>query len=384
MRIAQLSSNVERVPPAGYGGTELVVSLLTDELIERGHEVHLFGVGGSNTRANLVSVVDQPMRTADIPVRRWPAYDIMLLMKLREMRDRFDIIHNHMGWQALPWLAEIGLPVVNTNHNLVKSYCSPIYLGYKYLPYVAISEAYRRLNYPDELNYVATIYNGIDLERLTFEDAQDVFHEPMMAGAMTSTTRSQTSALSDKTHRANTGRERTYLLFLGRLCQDKGTKEAIEIARKLAMPLVIAGKVDPADQRYFDECVKPFINDDDIKFIGEVNHEAKVSLYRGAVATVYPINFDEPFGLVMAESMATGTPVMAFDRGSVREVLSEGETAVIGKTVDELVSRFDEVKGIRPEKCRQRVEALFSKRQLVDSYEVLYGRWVDLRSSISP
>jgi glycosyltransferase involved in cell wall biosynthesis len=160
------------------------------------------------------------------------------------------------------------------------------------------------------------------------------------------------------------------------VCQDKGTKEAIEIARRLGMPLVIAGKIDEADQRYFDECVKPHLNDG-IKFIGEVNHAEKSGLYRGAVATVYPINFDEPFGLVMAESMATGTPVMAFDRGSVREVLAEGETAVIGQTVDELVSRFDEVKNIRPEKCRQRVEALFSKRQMVDAYEELYGRLVD-------
>jgi glycosyltransferase involved in cell wall biosynthesis len=227
MRIAQLSSNVERVPPPGYGGTELVVSLLTDELIERGHEVCLFGVGGSKTKASLVSVVDEPMRTADIPVRRWPAYDIMLLMKLHQLRDRFDIIHNHMGWQALPWLAEIGLPVVSTNHNLVKSYCSPIYLGYKYLPYVAISEAYRRLNYPDELNYVATIYNGIDLDRFPINDTQEVFHEPLMAGSLASNTRSQTSAFSDKTQRSTASQERSYLLFLGRVCQDKGTKEAI-------------------------------------------------------------------------------------------------------------------------------------------------------------
>jgi glycosyltransferase involved in cell wall biosynthesis len=359
MRIAQLSSNVEQVPPPGYGGTELVVSLLTEELLRRGHKVTLFGVGNSETKADLVSVVDEPVRSADIPVRRWPAYDIRLLMKLREMRDSFDIVHNHMGWQALPFLAELQIPVVSTNHNLIKPYCAPIYLGYKNLPYVAISQAYRRMNFPDQLNYVATIYNGIDTQ---------LFQGNRSKGAA-----SQRPVFSNPAPAAS----KSYLLFIGRLCQDKGTEKAIQIAEKLQLPIILAGKVDNADQDYFDNCVQPYLRNPNVEFIGEVNHQQKVELYQNAIATVYPIEFDEPFGLVMAESMAAGTPVMALDRGSVKELLVDGETAIIGNTIDELIERFPEVESIDPDCCRQRVDALFSKNHMVDGYERLYERLME-------
>jgi glycosyltransferase involved in cell wall biosynthesis len=344
MRIAQLSSNVESVPPGGYGGTELVLNLLSEELVARGHEVTLFATGDSQTSGRLVSVVDKPLRTApDIPVRRWQAYDIQLLLKLRQMRDQFDVVHNHMGWQALPYLDALGLPVVSTNHNPIKKYCAPIYLAYKHLPYVAISDAYRRLNYGDQLNYVATVYNGIDVSRFTDDEAET---------------------------------DKAYLLFIGRLCEDKGTAPAIEIAKRLKLPIKLAGKVDDADVQYFEKNVKPHLAGREVEYVGEVNHQQKLKLYQGAIATVYPIAFEEPFGLVMAESLAAGTPVLALDRGSVREVLSDGETAIIGNSIEELVSRFERLKEIRSENCTRRVNKLFSKERMVDSYVDVYNKLV--------
>lgn len=352
MRIAQLAGNVEKVPPDGYGGTELVVSLLTEELVKRGHEVTLFASGDSRTDARLVSVVDKPLRTADdIPKRRWQAYDILALTRLREMVDQFDIVHNHMGWQALPWAEKFRIPMVTTNHNPVKKYCAPIYMAYKDLNYVAISEAYRKLNYPDDLNYVATIYNGIDTNDFAASPGENGGH-----------------ANGDDGDSKN-------LLFMGRICQDKGTAEAIEFAQRVNMPLVIAGKVDSADQVYFEQKVKPQLDNTTIKFIGEVSYGEKIRLYKEAVAVVYPINFEEPFGLVMAEALAAGAPVLAFKRGSVPELLTDKETAIVGTTVDDLVARFPEARGISAQACRKRAE-MFSKRRMVDAYFGLYERLI--------
>jgi glycosyltransferase involved in cell wall biosynthesis len=342
MRIAQLASNVEQVPPKGYGGTEIVISNLTEELVKRGHDVTLFASGDSRTAARKVAVTPLAVRQAGEPARRWSAFDIRTLMKLHEMRDQFDIVHNHIGYLALPWLENLGIPVVTTNHNPIKDYCAPIYLHHAKLPFVAISEAYKRLNYPDQLNYVATIYNGIDVTGF----------------------------------KANGDDARGYLLFIGRLCEDKGTDQAIDLAKKLHLPIVLAGKVDVADQDYFESKVRPHLNARDVRFVGEVNHRQKVDLYTHAIATVYPVNFEEPFGLVMAESLASGTPVLAFDRGSVREVLSDGETALIGHSVDELVQRFPHLKEINAENCRARVKKMFSKDRMVDAYEQLYCKLI--------
>lgn len=344
MRIAQLAGNVEKVPPDGYGGTELVISMLTEELVNRGHEVTLFASGDSETKARLISVVDRPLcRAEDIPARRWQAYDTLSLTRLREMIDDFDIVHNHQGWQALPWAEKFGKVMVSTNHHLVEDYCAPIYLAHKHLNYVAISEAYRHSNYPDDLNYVATIYNGIDTH--DFEESNG---------------------------------NRKNLLFIGRICNDKGTAEAIEFAKRVQVPLVIAGKVDVADEAYFESRVKPQIDDTHIKFVGEVTYDEKVKLYKDAIAVVCPINFDEPFGLVMAEALAAGAPVLAFRRGCVPEVLTDRENAIVGTTVDELVARFDEAKSITSAACRKRAE-VFSKERMVDAYEELYERLLSER-----
>jgi len=343
MRIAQIATNVESVPPGGYGGTELIVSLLTEELVARGHEVTLFATGDSKSRARLISTIEGPLRTAvDQPSTHWPAFDIRTLIKLEKHQDEFDIVHNHMGWQALPCLNNLrkrGLSVLSTNHNPVKDYVRDIYFEYAKLPFIAISKSYARLNYPEQINYAATVYNGIDINLFAGDD-QDT---------------------------------REGLLFIGRLGQDKGTAKAIDIARALDLPLTLAGKVDKNDEDYFQREVQPRIAAyNKVKFIGEVGLEQKIQLYRKAIAVVYPIDFDEPFGLVMAESLASGTPVMAFDRGSVREVLVDKVTAVIGNDADDLIKRFPEIQKMSADACRKRAFDNFSVKTMVDKYEHFY------------
>jgi glycosyltransferase involved in cell wall biosynthesis len=351
MRIAQLGTLTESIPPFGYGGIELIVSSLTEELVRRGHQVTLFASGDSRTQAELVSVVPRALRLdTELPIRRWAAYDLRSLLELERRQDSFEIIHNHMGYQALPFLRSFRVPSVTTLHNPVKDYCRDIFLTCRQLPYVAISNAYRRLNYAGQLNYVATIYNGIEIERFNYDP----------------------------------GARRDYLLFLGRICYDKGAAPAIEIARRLGIPLKMAGKLDPADRQYYEEKIKLELKPPDIEYLGEVDFAGKVELYSKAVAVVYPLAFDEPFGLVMAEALASGTPVMALDRGSVREVVADGQTGIVAASPAELVDRFGEIQHIRPEECRRQAEANFSTARMVDAYELLYGEIVRSQSEQNP
>src|SRR5271168_680079 len=343
MRIAHLATNVESVPPLGYGGTEIIINLLTEALDSGGHEVTLFASGDSKTKARLISVTECGLRTnPKILQRQWQSFDLQTLLKLKHMKGEFDLIHNHMGYQALPFLDELGVPSLTTVHNPIKPYNYPIYQEFKHMPYVAISDAFRRLNHGELLNYVATVYNGIDLDLYPYPESG----------------------------------KRDYLLFLGRICHDKGTADAIDIAASLGLPLKIAGKVDEPDRPYFDEQVKPRLSAS-IEYLGEVNHQQKLKLYAGAVALLHPINFDEPFGLTLVESLAEGTPVAAIGRGSIPEVLSDRETAVIGNTKQELIERFGEIEKIEPQSCRRRVQEKFSKERMVDDYLKLYDRLVN-------
>ncbi|MBU6450574.1 MAG: glycosyltransferase family 4 protein [Cyanobacteria bacterium REEB67] len=345
MRIALLASNIDSIPPLGNGGTEQVVSLLADALVESGHDVTLFGAGDSRTQAKLASVHDTALRSdRNVRVQDWPAYEMRSLIKLQEMQDQFDVVHNHMGYQALPAMASLNTPHVTTVHEPIRPFCAPIYLKYSHLPYVAISEASKKLNYGDKLNYQTVIYNGISVGEF----------------------------LSENTLDSASGQARKYLLFLGRICRDKGTMEAIEIARKLALPLIIAGKLDQADEPYFRTYVEPYLEPGKIDFIGEVDYSKKLDLFGGAIAVLYPIAVDEPFGIVMAEAMASGTPVLALDRGAVREVLIDTKTAVIGKSVGELITRFGEIALIDPKNCQLRALEMFSVEKMTARYEKLY------------
>jgi glycosyltransferase involved in cell wall biosynthesis len=338
MRIAQLAPLAETVPPKLYGGSELVVSLLTEELVKRGHEVTLFASADSVTSSRLISRAPTGLRQAeDIPPTRWPAYELKSLLALESMQNQFDLVHSHMGYSALPFLRNLKCLSLSTNHNPVKDYCSEIYLKFRELPFVAISNAYRRLNFPLDLNYVATVYNGIDI------------------GISVDLTR-----------------VRRYLLFLGRICSDKGTAEAVQIARMLSLPIVLAGKVDDYDREYFDTLVKPLLSEPGVEYVGEISASEKAKLYAGAIATVCPIKFDEPFGLVFAESLAAGTPVMAFNRGAAAEVVDDGKTGILGDTVEDLISRFGEIENISREVCRESARLRFGKERMANEYEALY------------
>lgn len=345
MRIAQLAPLVESVPPRAYGGTELVVSLLTEELVKRGHEVTLFASGDSQTKANLINIIPESLRQSQDNYRhRWNTYDVKSILTLKKMQGQFDIIHNHMGYIALPFLSQFDCPVVTTNHNNVSDYCSDIYFEFGQMPFVAISNAYRKLNFPEKLNYVDVVYNGIELDDLKLAEGKKV--------------------------------SRQYLLFIGRISKAKGTAQAIEIACELGIPLKIAGKVDASDINYFETEVKTKLQHPLVDYIGEITLEQKTKLYAGAQAVVYPIDFDEPFGLVMAEALAAGTPVMAYDRGSVREVISDGMTGVIGNNTKDLIARFDEIGNIQPEKCMEHARNNFSKERMTRDYEKVYNSLV--------
>lgn len=340
MRIAQLAPLAESVPPKGYGGSELIVNLLTEELVKRGHDVTLFATADSQTEGRLIECAPQGLRASSIAPTRWHAYNIKALIKLEEMQDQFDIIHNHMGYAALPALSKLRCPVVTTNHNPLYDYCKDIYFAYGKMQFISISDAYKRLNYPEKVNYITTVYNGINLDDFSIDESI----------------------------------ERKHLLFLGRLCADKGTKEAIEIAGKLDMPIVLAGKVDRNDEPYFNEFIKPRLKESKVEFVGEVSTQEKNSLYNSAIATLCPINFEEPFGLVFSESLACGTPVMALRRGAAPEVVSDGQTGVIGDSIEELVERFSEIGNITQQTCRERVARLFSKEKMTDSYLKAFER----------
>lgn len=344
MKIAQLAPLIESVPPDGYGGTELVVSLLTEELVRRGHEVTLFATGDSSTSARLVSVVSEGLRKACPEHRyRWPAYDLRSLLKLKEMSCEFDIVHNHMGYPALPFLEALNCPVVTTNHNPISDYCADAYLAFAELPYISISDSYRRLNYPNQLNYIATVYNGIDTDRYFCEQ----------------------------------NKTRSYLLFIGRISAAKGTSVAIDIAQRLGLPIKLAGKIDASDEAYFANQVKSKLAPPNVEFLGEVTEQEKVDLYRGAIATLYPINFEEPFGLVMAESLASGTPVLALNRGSVQEVVSDQETGIIAETSEQLLEKFIAIESLSADACRTRARELFGKERMTQQYEFVYKQLME-------
>lgn len=338
MRIAQLAPLIESVPPHGYGGTELVVSHLTEELVKMGHEVTLFATADSRTDARLVATAASGLRASGVPVHRWSCYELENILSLMRMQNQFDVIHNHLGFYALPFLENASCAVLTTNHNPIMDYCKNVYLEYSDQPFVSISDAYQRYNFADRLNYVARVYNGIEV------DAFRPVENP----------------------------RQDYVLFIGRICEAKGTREAIEIAKAVDKPLIIAGKIDPADTEYYETHVKHLIDGQSINYIGEVNFSEKLSLYQHALAVIYPINFEEPFGLVMAEAMATGTPTVALDRGSVREVLSDRETAVIGSTVQELIERFAEIYDLDRSACINRARSLFSKDKMAKEYSKVY------------
>jgi glycosyltransferase involved in cell wall biosynthesis len=289
MRIAQIAPLFERVPPRLYGGTERVVSYLTEELVRQGHEVTLFASGDSRTTAKLVRCCDVALRLN--PVVRDPLpYHLIMLEEVQQRLSQFDVLHFHIDYLHAPLIRGFAKRTVTTHHGrLDLPELAPFYGVFRDLPLVAISDTQR--DYLKHANWVGTVPHGLPRELLPFH--------PKPSGG--------------------------YLAFLGRISPEKGPDRAIEIAAKAGLPLKIAAKVDRVDQAYWDERIRPMVQaHPNVEFIGEIGEHDKARFLGEAAARVFPINWPEPFGLVMIEAMACGTPVVAFRRGSVPEIIEHG------------------------------------------------------------
>ncbi len=336
MRIAQVAPLWERVPPPAYGGIELVVGLLCDELVRRGHDVTLFASGDSITLAKLESVHPRALRL-DPTVKEYPIYEMLQLSQVYERAGEFDIIHSHMGCSALPYANLVKTPTIHTLHGVFTPDNEKLYSHARKQPYVSISNAQRepRLN----LNCMATVYNGIDTSIYEF------YPDPQTP---------------------------PYLAFLGRLSPEKGPHIAIEIAKRTGWHLKMAGKVDVVDVEYFEQEIKPHIDGKQIEYLGEANHAQKCELMGKAVATLFPITWREPFGLVMVESMVTGTPVIAMALGSTPEVIVHGKTGFLCHSIDECIVAIDKAAELNRAACREHVLNNFSVQRMTEGYEAVY------------
>ncbi|MFP4431585.1 MAG: glycosyltransferase family 4 protein [Spirochaetaceae bacterium] len=330
MRIAVLSPIAWRTPPRAYGPWELVASHLTEGLVEAGHDVTLFATADSQTRAQLQAVAPAPYEEEkSLDPKVWECLHIANLM---EQADRFDLIHNHFDFLPLSYSRLISTPMVTTIHGFSSPKILPVYRRYNdRVHYISISDADRS----PELDYLATVYNGVDPEKFTFVP-----------------------------------RASDYLLFLGRIHNDKGTREAIRIAKAAGLPLVIAGIVQ--DRSYFNRYVKPAIDGTSIRYLGPAGPELRDQLLGNALALLHPINFDEPFGLTVVESMLTGTPVIAVRRGSMQELILDGETGFLVEdardAADAVLRLSREPDIIDRRRCRDWAMERFTVSRMVQGY----------------
>ena len=337
MKIAQIAPLCERVPPLAYGGTEFIVSLITEELVRRGHEVTLFAAGDSQTTARLEACCPKALRVWGTSQAENQVYQKLQLNRVFKRAREFDLIHSHVGSAVFPYADFVNTPTLHTIHNTIIPGKEPLWLDTCHQNFISISDSQRRDDL--QLNYLATVYNGIDASKYPFYPKPD---------------------------------SSPYLAFLGRMSSDKGPHLAIEIAKRTGSHLKMAGKVDPVDREFFERKVMPLIDGKQIEFLGEFNHQQKCLLLGGAVATLFPITWSEPFGLVMAESMAVGTPVIAMNMGSTPEVIEDGKTGFLGNSVEECIAALDRLEEIDRFACRDRVIANFSVERMVDGYEAVY------------
>jgi glycosyltransferase involved in cell wall biosynthesis len=336
MRIAVLSPISWRTPPLHYGPWESVVSLLTEELVRIGFDVTLFATGDSQTRGKLVAVSPRPYsedRSVDPKVA-----ECLHISEIFERADEFDIIHNHFDFLPLTYSGLVETPVLTTIHGFSSPKIIPVFKKYNARShYVAISESDKS----PELDYIATIHHGIDLAQFPFS-----------------------------------GAEGEYLLFFGRIHPDKGVREAIHVAQRAGIKLVIAGIIQ--DQDYFATEVEPYIDGTTVEYLGSVGPDRRAEVLSRAMALLHLISFDEPFGLSLVESMACGTPVIAFDRGSMREIIRDGETGYVVEDNEGAIDAVAAVRSIDRSICRTDVEDRFTSarmaRDYVRVYEKILGR----------
>jgi glycosyltransferase involved in cell wall biosynthesis len=337
MRIGMIAPPWFPLPPQRYGGIEFVVSLLTENLVARGHDVTLFASGDSETQARLSYIF---ARAPFDQMENGGHLEVMHSLEAYTRAREFDIIHDHDGLASRAMGALVhrltGTPVVATLHGPADPVTQQSLSSLRAdLRFIAISE-YQRRGFPD-LDFVGTIPNAIDVEHMPFSAEKE-----------------------------------DYLLFIGRMTPDKGAHTAIAVAERVGRQLIMAGKVNEGPERdYFAAEVEPHLSDK-IFFRGEVDHETKVELYRHARCTLFPIQWPEPFGLVMIESLACGTPVIAMRQGSVPEVIEDGRTGFIVDTVDEMVAALERIDEIDPAECRRAVTERFGSDVFVSAHEAAY------------
>jgi glycosyltransferase involved in cell wall biosynthesis len=338
LRIAQLAPLYERIPPKLYGGTERVVSYVTEELASRGHDVTLFATGDSKTAAHLSPGCPRALR-----LEGKPALGVCLQLPMisdiyRRLAGHFDVIHSHVDYWALPFAELTNLPTITTMHGrLDLPDLHPVYAHYSQAPLVSISEA-QRVPLPF-MNWIATIHHGIPRDLLRYSPA---------AGK--------------------------YFAFLGRISPEKRPDLAIDVALKAGIPLKIAAKVDAVDRDYFEAVIKPRLSPPAVEYVGEISDAEKSGFLGNALALLFTIDWPEPFGLAMIEAMACGTPVLARPFGSVPEIIRPGLTGFIESSVDELVAATKKIGELSRAACRKEFEARFTVETMVDRYEEVYHR----------
>jgi glycosyltransferase involved in cell wall biosynthesis len=336
MKIAQISPLIESTPPKLYGGTERMVSWLTEELVRQGHDVTLFATGDSVTDAKLEAFCPEALRL-DPRVKDTNPYYFVMLDALQRRADEFDVLHFHIDFFHYPSFRGMANKTLTTLHGRQDTHdLQPLHQTFPEMPLATISDS--QASFVRNRNIAGTVYHGLP---------QDLF-------------------------KPNYKPQGGYLAFLGRMAPDKRPDRAIAIARKLGVPLKMAAKVDAVDREYFEKEIEPLLKGDGVEFVGEINEGQKQDFLGNATALLFPIDWPEPFGLVMIEAMACGTPVLAFNEGSVPEVIDDSISGVIVSSIEEAVAAYPELIGLDRRIVRATFDERFSAARMAQDYVSLY------------
>lgn len=339
MKIAQIAPIVERVPPKKYGGTERIVHALTEELVKRGHEVTLFASGDSVSSAKVESVYPRGLREARLPeiygANAWTLLNIGLAYELQE---EFDVIHDHMAPLSLPAANVAQTPVVATMHGAFTPANRRLFQSLRGPAIVSISQS--QIFSAPNINHAGTVYNGLPMEHYPFAE-----------------------------------KDEGYLLYVGRLAMEKGVHFAIEVAEQLDLPLIIAAKLDAVDQPYFRSYVEPRLSER-VRWVGEVDEAERNALMQKARCFLHPVTWREPFGLTLIEAAACGCPVVAFNRGSIPEIVKTGVTGFVVEDTDSMIDAVEGISTISRAACREHALKNFSAKNMADGYEAIYRKMI--------
>jgi len=345
MKIAMIVPPWFKIPPEGYGGIEVLVKILCDGLTEKGHSVTLYSIGSSKTKADLVKIYDDEMKSyLDKPCSNFlnvlSTHTLESYLKISQ--GNFDVIHDHTWKEGLLCAGFIDIPVVHTLHSPIdeenkRFYSIFLNSNIDHIHFVTISN-FQQEQLPG-LNWAGTVYNSILFDKYPYSEEKDNF-----------------------------------FIYIGRFNPEKAPHLACEVAKKLGLELILAGKVQEGDERkYFDSYIKPYLGKD-IRFVGEVGHwsKEKMDLFSRGRGYLYPIQWEEPFGITMIEAMACGTPVLTFRRGSTPEVVKHGVTGFVVESMDEFIESVKHIDEIDPKKCRDWVKKMFTSQSMIDGYEEVF------------